>query len=314
MFISINGDLGSGKSTVCELLKNKFGFEIFSTGTIQRRLAKSNGISTLELNKISEKDNSLDNSIDKGVMEYANNHKGESIVFDSRMAWHFLPVSFKVRLTVDTLIAAERVYNNRYSPEESYSSIEEARYSLLKRQKSETQRFKTFYGVDIKDLNNYDLIVDTSNLTPDGVVNTVYEKYIIYCQNYLENQLSSLLEQNVIINTSIIANPVSFILSKFKDPYITNVDEILKKELNAVCNRNKGNKSNVLIDADLLVIESFESCSGKESTQRILYGLIMDRIQHNKSTILLLNGTLNSITTISVELYSLINKLFSFLP
>lgn len=314
MFISINGDLGSGKSTVCELLKNKYGFEIFSTGTIQRRLAKSNGISTLELNKISEKDNSLDNSIDKGVMEYANNHKGESIVFDSRMAWHFLPVSFKVRLTVDTLIAAERVYNNRYSPEESYSSIEDARRSLLKRQKSETQRFKIFYGVDIKDLNNYDLIVDTSNLTPEGVFNRVYENYIIYCQNYLVNQIDSPLEQNVVINTSMIKNHVSLVLEKFENSRITNVDEILKNELNASCSRNEDNINNVLIYTDLLVIDSFESCSGKESTQKILYDLIMKRIQLKKPIVLLLNGTLNSITTIRQELHSLLNDLFIVLP
>ena len=197
MFISINGNLGSGKSTVCELLKNKFGFEIFSTGTIQRQLAKRNKISTLELNKLSEKDNSLDNSIDKAVIEYASIHKGESIVFDSRMAWYFVPVSFKVRLIVNPLVAAERVFNNRQYPEESYLSVEDAKRSLLKRQQSEAQRYKSFYGVDVEDLNNYDLIVDTSNLTLEGVVNTIYEKYIIFCQKHLANQLNSPLEQIV---------------------------------------------------------------------------------------------------------------------
>ena len=314
MFICINGDLGSGKSTVCELLKNKFGFEIFSTGTIHRQLAKSNRISTLELNKISEKDNFLDNSIDNAVFEYANNHKGESIVFDSRMAWHFLPVSFKVRLTVNPLIAAERVFNNRHFQEESYLSVEDAMHSLIKRQQLENQRYKSFYDVNIEDTNNYDLIVDTSNLTTEGVANRVYENYVIYCQNYLVNQLDSTLKQNVIINTSTITNNISFLFKTFKNPCVSSVDEIIKNELKTVCNRNEENKNNVLIDADVLVIDSFDSCGGKESTQTILYNLIMKRIQLKKPSVLLLNGTLKSITTIRQELYSLLNDSFIVLP
>ena len=35
MLISITGKLGSGKSTVCNLLKDRYGFEIYSTGAFQ---------------------------------------------------------------------------------------------------------------------------------------------------------------------------------------------------------------------------------------------------------------------------------------
>lgn len=313
MFISINGDLGSGKSTVCELLKNRFDFEIFSTGLIQRQLAKSNNMSILGLNKLSEKDNSIDTIIDTAIIEYADNHKGESIVFDSRMAWHFAPVSFKVRLTVNPLIAAERVSKNRSLQEESYTSIENAKNSLLERQYSETKRYKAFYNVNIEDTNNYDLIVDTSNLTSEAVAKIVYENYIIYCKNYLVNQLTDPLKQNVVINTSIIVNHASFILENFKNPCITSVDEILNNEFNSFYNRKEENKNNILIYAALLVIDSFESCSGKESTQRILYDLIVKRIQLNKPVILLLNGSFKRLTTISSELYSLLNNKFVFL-
>ena len=52
MLMSITGKLGSGKSTVCNILKDKYGFEIFSTGTINREYARSIGVTTLELNKM----------------------------------------------------------------------------------------------------------------------------------------------------------------------------------------------------------------------------------------------------------------------
>ena len=67
MLISITGKLGSGKSTVCGILKEKYGFEIFSTGTINREFARSLGISTLELNERLKEDPALDKEIDGTV-------------------------------------------------------------------------------------------------------------------------------------------------------------------------------------------------------------------------------------------------------
>ena len=41
MHITITGNLGSGKSTIAKYIRDEYGFEIYSTGTIQRKLAKS---------------------------------------------------------------------------------------------------------------------------------------------------------------------------------------------------------------------------------------------------------------------------------
>ena len=35
MHITITGNLGSGKSTISKIIQEKYGFEIYSTGTIQ---------------------------------------------------------------------------------------------------------------------------------------------------------------------------------------------------------------------------------------------------------------------------------------
>ena len=52
MFITINGQLGSGKSEICKILKDEHGFDIFHTGKIQRQYAAELGISTLQLNEL----------------------------------------------------------------------------------------------------------------------------------------------------------------------------------------------------------------------------------------------------------------------
>ncbi|MBO5847261.1 MAG: (d)CMP kinase, partial [Bacteroidales bacterium] len=52
--ISITGDLGSGKSSVAKILCQDLGFEYFSTGSLQRKLAAEKGMNTLDMNKFSE--------------------------------------------------------------------------------------------------------------------------------------------------------------------------------------------------------------------------------------------------------------------
>ena len=69
MFITINGQLGSGKSEICKILREEYGFDVFHTGKIQREYARELGISTLELNQLCNKDPSYDHIIDGKLVE-----------------------------------------------------------------------------------------------------------------------------------------------------------------------------------------------------------------------------------------------------
>ena len=51
MHITLTGNLGSGKSTICRYLEGKYGYEIYSTGKVQRKLAEDLGITVLEMNQ-----------------------------------------------------------------------------------------------------------------------------------------------------------------------------------------------------------------------------------------------------------------------
>ena len=172
--ISLAGDLGSGKSTVGRLLAEKLGAEMYSTGTIQREIATKMGMTTLELNKYSETHPEIDNMIDDGLR--ALNEREISVVIDSRMAWHFVPSSFSVYMSADPKIAAARIMNaGRES--EPFASEEEAVRSISERRKSEQARYMQLYGVDIKDLRNYDFATDTPAIPPETVAARIIEAY-----------------------------------------------------------------------------------------------------------------------------------------
>ena len=181
MLISITGKLGSGKSTVCNIMKERYGFQIFSTGTINREFARRLGITTLELNKRLMEDPSLDKEIDGTVTKLSEEKKDEKLIFDSRMAWHFAKDTFKIFLTIDPMEAAKRVMKNQRGSEEHYDSVEEACEKLVERSQVERARFLDIYGVDYHDHNNFNIVVDTTSRTPEEIVNIIIENYESYC-------------------------------------------------------------------------------------------------------------------------------------
>ncbi len=183
MLISITGKLGSGKSTVCNIMKDRYGFQIFSTGTINREYARSLGISTLELNKRLNDDPSLDHEIDGTVTRLSKERKDEDLIFDSRMAWHFAENTFKIFLTIEPMEAARRVMLNQRGDEEKYTDVDDACAKLIERSRVERDRFVGIYGVDYYDYNNFNIVVDTTNKTPDEVVAAIMESYDKYIKD-----------------------------------------------------------------------------------------------------------------------------------
>jgi len=179
--ISIAGDLGSGKSTIARLLNEKNNCRLYSTGDIQREIAKKLNMSTLELNRYMEKNTRIDDDIDEFNKNL--NLKKESFVIDSRMAWHFIPTSFKIFLKVDPDISAERVFKDNQRMSERYADIHKAKSELSHRKKSENERFQSLYGVDCSDMENYDLVVDTSYSNPESIA----DKILLLHKRWSEN-------------------------------------------------------------------------------------------------------------------------------
>ena len=186
MHITITGKLGSGKSTVAKKLVERYGFEIFSTGAILRAAAAERGMDLLDLNKeLNSKldsDRSMDDLIDNTTIRVAAERKDDKLIFDSRMAWPFVPGAFKVFVTVDPRVAAERVMKDP-RPGEPAEDVDELCAELVERRKVEQARFQYLYGVDYYDYKNFDLVVDSSSRTPDEVMAIVWEHFNAFLQD-----------------------------------------------------------------------------------------------------------------------------------
>ncbi len=172
--ISLAGDLGSGKSTVSDILIKRLGAKYYSTGAIVRSIAKSHGMGVKEFNIYMEDHPEIDREIDDGLAKLSD--VDELMIIDSRLAWHFTKGTFKVYLSTDIITSATRImYAGR--PDEHRLTLEETVESTKIRRESEKKRYKEQYSVDIKDLLNYDLIVDTTEATPDQVADCIAESF-----------------------------------------------------------------------------------------------------------------------------------------
>ena len=180
--ISLTGDLGGGKSTVAQLLIQKRpDFEIYSTGTIMRKMAADKGISIEEFNKLSEKNGKADSIIDNGLRALSDDPR--ALIIDSRMAWHFVKDTFKVYLSCEEMSSAARIMTaNRQN--ESFDNIDDAVNSIRERRASEKKRYKELYGVDITDMSNYNLVIDTTSTKPEIIAEYIFDVFDTWTQNH----------------------------------------------------------------------------------------------------------------------------------
>lgn len=176
--IAITGDPGSGKSTFARAVSELTGFRLITTGNIFRTLAAEKGISLTALNEMAESQAEIDHLVDD-FLKTLNDQK-EHLILDSRMAWFFVHHALKIRLTVDPEVAVHRIFKDGAELREKFSDMKTAMDEVERRRKSEILRYKTLYGVDIGDPENFDLVINTSKKAPSDVTLEFQKAFTIY--------------------------------------------------------------------------------------------------------------------------------------
>ena len=172
--ISITGDLGSGKSTVSNLLCKRLNYDYIYTGKIQRKIANRYQMTTLELNQYAETHHEIDAEIDA---TFKSLNDSTDLIVDSRLAWFFVPKSFKVFLQTDIIVSANRISGDQQRENEKYLSKEDAVKNIIARKESENKRYMELYGANCSDLTNFNLVIDTSHITPEKVADMIIAEY-----------------------------------------------------------------------------------------------------------------------------------------
>lgn len=168
MIITVSGLPACGKSSVAKRVAKKLGYEHKSTGDIFRRIAKEKEISVRELNEHLEDDPAIDFEIDEKTKLLGKTQ--DDFVMDSRLAFHFIPHSFKVLLKVSPHEAVRRI-----EMDENRDHDEKADDEMRKRVASEKKRYLDLYGVDYEDETNFDLVINTDIFGIDEVVKKILE-------------------------------------------------------------------------------------------------------------------------------------------
>ena len=174
--ISLAGDLASGKGETSKILTEKLGYGIYRNGQYFRELAKNMNMSVTEFNIYVENHPEIDRQIENSAAEYAKTH--DNFIIDARLGWYAVPESFKVYLKVDIDVAAKRAFFDKDRKDtENFASIEEQKQDMIKRYNLENERYYNLYHVRKEDLSNYDLVVDTTNISPTEVAEKIIEEY-----------------------------------------------------------------------------------------------------------------------------------------
>ncbi len=175
MIISISGMPGAGKSTVAKMLSRKLGMKRYYMGGMRREMARKKGMNIDQLNEIGENEHWTDREVDDFQKELGE--RDDNFVIEGRTCFLFIPHSVKVFLEVRFEVGARRIYDdvksNESRNEPRYRTEGEARKAVKKRMESDIRRYKKYYGVDIHDRSHYDLVIDTTEMTPEEVAERI---------------------------------------------------------------------------------------------------------------------------------------------
>jgi CMP/dCMP kinase len=174
MIITISGKPGAGKSTAAKALSQKLKLRHYSIGDLMGEMAIHRNISLLELSGLAEHDPSIDRELDERQIELGKTK--DDFVIDSRLGFFFIPASIKIFLDVSLQEGAKRIFKTRRADEKENTSLQATVLCNKKRVRSERKRYRDYYGVDHLDKKNYDIVINTTHLTPQQVALRILDK------------------------------------------------------------------------------------------------------------------------------------------
>ncbi|MBI5871514.1 cytidylate kinase family protein [archaeon] len=174
MIITISGALGSGKTTVADLLAKRLKIKRHSVGSLMRDMARERKTSLLKLSRQAETDSSIDRELDKKQIQLGK--EKDNFIIDGRLSWHFIPDSFKIFLDVNDKEAAKRIFKARRSDEKYNTTLKKTLQNIKKRKTSEIKRYRHYYGLNYYNKKNYDLVIDTTDISAEEAAKDIFEK------------------------------------------------------------------------------------------------------------------------------------------
>lgn len=173
MIVAIGGPPGSGKTTAADLYAEAHEAVLVSGGRLFREMAAERGMDLVAFSAYAEKNHDVDRQLDGMILVAVRNALlgGKDIVVDGRIQAHLLARAqvraFAVLITAPLDIRAKRVADREGKSERQ--ALEE----ILARERSERERYRAVYGIDLEDVSVYDLEIDSEELRPEAIVRKI---------------------------------------------------------------------------------------------------------------------------------------------
>ncbi len=172
--ISVSGEPGAGKTTAIGRLERILGYPVYNIGQYSRKLCEDMGYAFDHYEQFMQDFPDLDRAIDDSCTQASDDNI--NIIIDARLGWFFAPNTFKVFLTCEPQEAARRIFEEDRD-QEKYASLDACRIATKRRFEDENKRFMKKYGVSNATRSQFDLVVDTTHLSEQEVVDEILKGY-----------------------------------------------------------------------------------------------------------------------------------------
>ena len=182
MKITLAGSLGSGKSTLRDMLAKHYGLNIKGTGDFMRELSKKHGYSDITkfISEYVSEHPEIDMQVDEEQRIYGE--ENDDFVLDAHLGFHFVPDSIRICLKCDTAESARRILEDKKRTTEDAKTFSESIESSVKRRRVMRKNYQNLYQVDIDDFKNFDFVLDTTRLS--------YEEVFKKVKSFIEQRIS----------------------------------------------------------------------------------------------------------------------------
>ncbi|MES2953557.1 MAG: cytidylate kinase family protein [Patescibacteria group bacterium] len=168
--ITIGGLGGTGTSSVGRALARARKAEFFSCGDFVRAELKKRAGSVYE-----KRSSDLDSLVDSEVRSFGELPPDSRQVVEGRLAWRFLPYSFKV-----LLVCPDSVRFRRIAERDGLASVEEAKSKTEKRELLDAEHYRALYEIrEVCDPRQYDLVLRTGHEPVGRIVRRIVAHFIV---------------------------------------------------------------------------------------------------------------------------------------
>ncbi len=155
MRITVSGLPGSGTTSLARYLSEKHNFGLVSAGEVFRQMAREHGMDLAEFGKFAEKNQEIDRMIDARQKEIALERN--DIIVEGRLSgWFVEQADLKIWIAASLACRVERILSR-----DTIENLEKAKRLTEEREMSEALRYRMYYGIDIRDLSLYHIVLNS---------------------------------------------------------------------------------------------------------------------------------------------------------